>query len=380
MPILGTQSSEAADVMPKGEMRLKSFPRLSLGLPVHRLTRKELSLFCRQLSVMLQSGIPLLSALRVLGNHGKNPTLQDSICGVCTSLEAGYAFSEALGEYPKVFPAILVTMVKAGETGGALNTILDSVATFLEWEHRTREKIKTAVTYPIAVLILSLLAVSFLVVFILPVFARILTQMEVELPLITRLLMGISWFVKRNWLLLILLSLLLLGFGVRWLNHSTAAREKLDFLVLKLPLIGGMRQKIIISRFCKTLSTLLRSGVPLLAALEIVEKTAGNIVIEKSVAHSRQNIFEGQGMAGPLKETKVFTSVVIEMITVGEETGELALMLEKAGEIYDEEVDNYSGKIATVIEPLLICFVGAIVCVVLLSVFLPMFSVIGNVG
>lgn len=384
MQNLNIRNSKTGVLQPRQRAKQRKkdvqFPKVHFSLYASKLSRKKLSLFCRQLSVMLNAGIPLLSALEILKEQDNNSKLQEAVEGVCTSLEAGLSFSEALEKYPNVFPSILITMVQAGETGGVLNNILDSVAGFLEWEHRTRQKVKAAITYPIVVLILSVLAVSFLVIFILPVFARILAQMDVELPLITRLLLRISWFIKGNLPLFLLLPPIATVIGMHWFSRSTTAREKLDTVALKVPLIGGIRRKIIVSRFCKTLSTLLRSGVPLLTALEIVEKTAGNIVIEKHVSLARKDIIEGNGMSRALKKAGIFTSVVIEMITVGEETGELAFMLEKAGEIYDEEVDNYATKIATLIEPLLICIVGAIVCVVLLSVFLPMFSVIGHVG
>lgn len=344
------------------------------------MTPKQLSLFCRQLSVMVNSGIPLLSALKVLISQTENRLLKDALTRIGLSLEGGKSFSAALAEHPQVFPPLIVTMICAGEAGGVLGEILDNAADFLEWEYRLREKVKASVTYPLLVLILSLLAVTFMVVFILPVFGSILQQMNTEIPLITRLLLGLSQFLRKFWYLAAGLTGGVTVILAYIINHSPQVREILDTFVLKLPVVGELRKKVIVSRFCKTTAILLGVGIPVLEALEIVEKTTGNVAVERSIAISRKNIFDGQGMAGSLRQTGVFPSVVLEMITVGEETGALGVMLEKAGEFYDEEVNNQATKLATVIEPLLICVVGAVVCVILLSVFLPMFKIIGSVG
>ena len=355
-------------------------PKIALSLRRRKVTRKQLSLFCRQLSVMLNAGIPLLQALTVLYEQSESKLLKEALYGICILLEGGQSFSISLAKYPEIFPEIMVTMVRAGEAGGVLGNILASVSDFLEWEHQIREKVKAAVTYPAVVLGVSLLAVNLMVIFILPVFGRILAQMHAEVPEITRMILGISNFLRLNWHFILGMLIGSVIFFLQGPKRSDRVREVVDMITLRLPVIGHLIKKVIISRFCKTMATLLSVGIPLLAALEIVETTTGNIVVEKSIARSRNTIFDGQGMAAPLQETGVFSSVVIAMITVGEETGTLEVMLQKAGEFYDEEVESYSEKLSAIIEPLLICVVGGVVCVVLLSVFLPMFKVVGTVG
>lgn len=353
---------------------------LKLPLVGRKVSRKQLSLFCRQLSVMLDAGLPLLSGLKILREQTDNIMLKNTLYGVCCRLEEGQNFSEALSRYPEVFPGILVTMVAAGEAGGVLDNILENVAGFLEWEHRIYEKVKASLIYPLIVLGISVLAVTFIVMFILPVFGRVLEQMNVEIPLITRILLGLSQILRNYWFIIVcFLAAMILGF-IRARKNNARLREITDVINLKVPVFGNITKKIIVARFCRTMATLLQVGVPVLPALEIVEKTTGNSIVEKSIALSRKNIFDGQGMAEPLRQSGVFSPLVIEMMVVGEETGALAPMLAKAGAFYDEEVDNFSAKLTTLLEPFLICIVGAVVCVVLLSVFLPMFKVIGNVG
>jgi type IV pilus assembly protein PilC len=345
-----------------------------------KVSRKELSLFCRQLSVMINSGVPLLSSLAVLRDQAENSTLKDAFSGIHSMLEDGNSLSQALSYYPNEFPGILISMVSAGEAGGVLEEILGRIADFFEWEHRVREKVKASITYPAVVFCVAVLAVGFIVAFFVPVFSRILVQMNVEVPLITRILFFISEVLRNFWFVIIAGA----GAGIwgvcRFAKRSLRVRKIIDTLYLKMPIIGNMVRKTVIARFCRTVATLLRVGVPLVKALELAEKTSGNIIVEESIAQARKSILDGEGMAEPLKKSCVFTPLVLEMIVVGEETGSLTAMLDKAADIYDEEVDNLSSRITTLIEPALVVFVGAIVCVVLLSVFLPMFKVLGSVG
>ena len=345
-----------------------------------KVTHKQLTLFCRQLSVMINSGLPLLSGLKVLCDQAENVLLKEALKGISRRLKEGESFSASLSAYPNVFPPIVTTMVGAGEAGGVLDDIFGRIASYLEWEYKIREKVKSSVTYPIVVFVISALAVNFIIVFILPVFGKILGQMNADMPLLSRLMLKISQILRRYWYLIIGFWAVLIVCGHRARKSKGRVRELIDLIVLKVPVFGGLVHKIILSRFCRTMAVLLRVGIPVLSALEIVEKTLGNVVVEKGIACARKTIFDGQGMAEPLKQSGVFTPLVVEMVRVGEETGSLSVMLEKAGDFYDEEVDNLAGKLGMLVEPILVVFTGAIVCVVLLSVFLPMFKVISAVS
>lgn len=345
-----------------------------------KVTRQELAMFCRQLAVMITAGVPLLSALKVLRAQAEKEKLRDALEGITAKLEGGNGFAQSLAEYPEIFPKMVVTMVEAAEAGGVLDNILERVASFLEWEHRIREKVKSSITYPVAVLIIAVLAVSFVITFVLPAFSGILSQMDVKLPLITKVILGMANGFRHYWYLILPLVIgPLLGIFY-YVKTSPEGRRNFDSIIIRIPVIGGLLRKTIISRFCRTLAALLRVGVPVISALEVVEKTCGNMVVEESIARARAYIYEGEGMAEPLRESGIFPPLVIEMINVGEETGSLDSMLEKVGDFYDEEVENLANRLSTVIEPVLIVFVGGIVCLVLLSVFLPLFKVIGSVG
>ena len=343
-----------------------------------RVTRMELGLFCRQLGVMLDAGMPLLPALEILRDQAEKVKLKQTLEGIIGRLEGGSSFGAALIECPEVFPGIFTTMVTAGETGGILITVLENLAGFFEWEHKIREQIKSSVTYPLVVLVIAILAVNFVVVFVLPVFTGILEQINAELPFLTRLILALSAALRSCWYIFVLVFLGIV-FGIFRVKNTFRGRKFFDALFLKLPLIGGLLRKIIVSRFCRTLAALLRVGVPLTAALEVVERTSGNVVVEENIARAREAILEGEGMAEPLRQSRVFPPLVIEMIAVGEETGALDLMLEKVGDFYDAEVETLAARLASLVEPALILFVGGIVALILLSVFLPLFDVMGKI-
>ncbi|NLO90292.1 MAG: type II secretion system F family protein [Clostridia bacterium] len=351
---------------------------IPLILPRQRVNRRDLGVFCRQLSVMIQSGIPLMSALKVFEEQLDKKNLREAVTQLRQSMEAGESFSEAMEKHSSIFPFVLIKMVAAGEAGGVLDSVLEKMADYFEWEHNTKEKAKSSLLYPMVVLGVALLAVTFVVVFVLPIFERILNQMQIDLPLTTKLVLAVSNFTRQFWYL-VLMGIAGIIFTVRYLLKTEKGRDLRDRWVLKIPLIGMLVSKIIISRFCRALSALLSGGVPILDALEVVKQTAGNRVFEKSISQVAQSLKEGEGMAEPLKASGVFPAMVVEMISVGEETGTVDLMLEKVGNFFDAEVEETAGRLSTLIEPVLIIILGIVIGLLLISILLPIFQVIGNI-
>ena len=342
-----------------------------------RVSRRDMGVFCRQLAVMTNAGVPLLRALGVLRTQAGRKALQEALGEVCTSLEVGESLASSLSHHA-VFPGVLVKMIEAGESGGVLASVLEQMADFFEWEHNIREKVKSSLIYPGIVLCVAAAAVFLVVTFVIPVFQGILNQFEAQTPLITRVILGISSFFSNFWFYLLPITVAV----VLWVNRLLATErghEIKDILLLKTPIVGGLLKKTITARFCRTLSILLKGGVPVLEALTVVEKTTGNYVFQHSISKARESIRRGEVMTTPLKESSVFPPLVIEMISVGEETGTVDIMLEKAGHFYDLEVEDMAVRLSTMIEPVLIIIMGGIVGLILLSVFLPLFKIITSV-
>lgn len=368
---------------------LKHFPiwktsrklkRVSLFACRSRLSLRELSLFCRQLAVMIDAGIPLLTGLMILRDQGKKNRFRLILTEIIEQLQTGQSFGQSLARYPKTFPKIFSAMVEAGEAGGFLGTSLKQIAGFWEWEHKLGEKVKSSMAYPVFVLVITVIAINFLVLYVLPAFSGILEQMDVELPLVTRFVLALSNSWRYYWFVFVLILGGALVFVVCLIKFTPEGRRGFDRIILNIPLFGEIFRKTIISRFCRTLAALLRAGVPILAALEVVEKTCGNSVVERNISKVRDAISQGESMAIPLRRSGIFPLLIIEMIAVGEETGALEAMLDKAGDFYDEDLENLALRLSALTEPVLLLFVGGIVCLVLLSVFLPLFEIIGNVN
>lgn len=354
----------------------------NLPMFVHsqKISRRDLSQLCSQLSLIINAGIPLLSGLFILLEQEDNSILRNTLEKVCRSLEDGDSFSSAISKHPCIFPPIMVSMVVAGEAGGILGSTLKHTAFFLDWESKVYQKIRASSTYPMIVLFCSFLAINFVLIFIMPVFGQVFDHMDIQVPLITRIFLKYSQIFYSYWHV-ILGIVLFTPFGLKRVKiKGFKGQEFFDYIFLKMPVLGEFIRNVMITRFCRTMASLLEVGIPIVSALEIVEKTSANNVITRHIARARLSIIEGDGMVEPLSQSKMFTPLVIQMIVVGEETGSLAAMLGKAADFYGEEVDNLSLKLTTVLEPLLIIFVGMIVCIVLLSVFLPMFKIIGSIG
>ncbi|MEW8958221.1 MAG: type II secretion system F family protein [Moorella sp. (in: firmicutes)] len=342
------------------------------------VSRRDLALFSRQLATMLGAGLPIVTALHILQRQAENPSLRESIGMLLQDLESGEAFYRALERQPRVFPPIFIHTVEAGELGGALDETLQRLAGHLEREHEVEEKVKSALTYPAIVSMVALLVVIFLLTYVLPSFQVMLNSLQVPLPWPTRLVMGLSEGLRRLWPFLVLfLAGASYGF-YRW-QQRPAGRYQVDRLFLRLPIFGPLHHKAVLSRFSRTLGTLLHSGVPVLLALEIVRRTVGNAVVAGAVERAAESVRDGQSLATPLEASGVFPPMVVEMITVGEETGALDAMLERVATLYEQEVEAVVARLASLIEPILIVGLGGIVGVIVISVFLPYFQMLGGI-
>jgi type IV pilus assembly protein PilC len=361
------------------EVARQSSLQMEVKLPgSSRVKPKELAVFSRQFATMINSGLSLLRALSILAEQTENKRLAGVLTAVRNEVEKGSALSAALAQHPKVFSRLYISMVRAGEVGGFLDQVLLKVAETLEKEVELRGKVKSAMTYPVVVFAMVLLIVSAMLVFIVPMFKNLYGQLGGTLPLPTRVLVGISDVVKR-WFLLVLVGIGLATFGFkRWVT-TPSGRYRLDAFKLRAPIFGPLFHKTALSRFSRTLATLLRSGVPILQALEIVSETVNNGVISKAVKDVQDSVREGESLAGPLQRHAVFPPMVVQMMAVGEETGALDTMLSKVADFYDQEVQAAVDALTSLIEPVLIAVMGAAVGGMVIALYLPMFQIVNLV-
>ncbi len=355
----------------------KEKPRsVSLGFGTKKgVSTKDLAVFTRQFATMINSGLPLVQCLDILSKQAEKDAFRKIITQIMRDVEAGSTLADALARHPKVFSELYVNMVEAGEAGGVLDVILGRLATYLEKMNALKRKIKAAMTYPAVIFAVTIAASAFMLIFIIPTFAKLYADFGGELPGLTRFVMNLSVFVRTRWYL-ILGALLAVYLGLRRYYGTREGKATIDRLLLKLPIVGQVLLKASIARFTRTLGTLVSSGVPILEGLEITANAAGNVVVKKAVMKTRASISTGQTIAGPLRESEVFPPMVVQMISVGEETGALDEMLSKVADFYDEEVDSAVESLASVIEPLMIVLMGGIVGVMLVSMYLPIFKLV----
>lgn len=339
-----------------------------------RVKSKDLTIFSRQFATMVNSGLSLTKCLSILAEQTDNQKLADVARGVFRDVEAGQALSEALSKHPKVFPSIYVNMVKAGETGGVLDETLLRVADHLEKEQALKAKVKSAMTYPILVFLMSGVLVFAMVTFVVPVFAKMFKDLGGDLPLPTQILIVVSEVIRGYWWAIIG-GVVLLIYATGKIKKLPQVRMMLDRIKLKIPAFGLLFEKAAIARFTRTLGALIRSGVPILEALRICATTAGNTVISGAIEDARGSIKEGETIAQPLDANKVFPPMVVQMIAVGEETGALEEMLGKIADFYETEVESTVEGLTSLIEPLMIAFLGLVVGGILISLYLPLFSI-----
>ena len=340
---------------------------------LQKVTNSDIVIFSRQLSTLVSAGVPIVQGLNILEAQAENPAFKTVVTGLRVDIESGLSIADAMHKHPEAFTELYVSMIKAGEVGGILDTILERLSAYLESAEALRAKVKAAMMYPAVVGGAAFLITVFLIVFIIPVFKDIFAGFGAELPFATRVMIGLSDTVRKN----IFYILAVAGAGVwsikKYLN-TVNGREKLDDISLKLPVIGILLKKVAIAKFTRTLGTLIKSGVPILQGLETVAKTAGNTVIERAINNSRDSIKEGGRIADPLRKSNVFPPMVIQMISVGEETGGLDNMINKIADFYDQEVDTAVKGLTSMIEPLIMIIMGFVIGAIVIAMFMPMFS------
>jgi type IV pilus assembly protein PilC len=341
--------------------------------------KKEIVIFTRQFATMIDAGLPLVQCLDILSDQQENAEFKRVLIEVKSSVEGGSTFADALRKHPKVFDDLYVNLVAAGEVGGILDTILNRLSTFMEKAEKLKGQIKGALTYPVAVIIIAILIVAGLLIWIVPIFDDMFRGFGQALPAPTQLVVALSDFLQNSWYIL-LGAIVGIGIAIRQAHRTERGREIIDGLLLKFPVLGDLLRKTAVARFTRTLGTMISSGVPILDALEIVAKTAGNVVIEKAVMKARQRLSEGKTLAEPLAETKVFPGMVTRMITVGESTGAMDTMLSKIADFYEDEVDAAVQALTSLIEPLLMVFLGVVVGGLVIALYLPIFQIAGAAG
>jgi type IV pilus assembly protein PilC len=344
-----------------------------------KVTNKDIVIFTRQFSTMIDAGLPLVQGLTILAEQSENPTFKTILKEITKDVEGGSTLAEAMKKHPKVFDDLFVNLVAAGEVGGILDTILRRLATFIEKAEKLKSQVKGALTYPAVVVGIAIIVISVILVFVIPVFEDMFKSFGSALPAPTQFVVDMSRFMKGNihWVLLAFGALI---YGLKRYRRTTSGRKQIDTLLLKLPVFGELLKKTAVARFTRTLGTMIGSGVPILDALEIVARTAGNVVIEEIIYEVRSSIAEGQTIAEPLSENDIFPGMVIQMISVGEATGALDSMLEKIADFYDDEVDAAVAALTSMLEPLLMLFLGGSIGGLVIAMYLPIFGMAAAMG
>jgi type IV pilus assembly protein PilC len=372
MALLRREQILVSSVKEKGKE--VALPKLSGSVPA-----KDLAVFTRQFSVMIDAGLPLVQCLEILGSQQENKTFAKILQQTRMDVESGSTLADAMRKHPKAFDELFVNMIAAGEAGGILDTILKRLAVYIEKAVKLRGQVKGAMVYPVAVIGIAGIVIAVILWKVIPTFAAMFEGLGAQLPLPTRIVIALSnWFVR---LLPFLVILIVAGvFLFRRYYATYAGRRVVDRIILKLPVLGILMQKIAVARFCRTLATLISSGVPILDGLEITARTAGNSIIEDAIMSVRKAVEGGLTLAQPLREAKVFPNMVVQMIGVGEQTGALDAMLSKIADFYEEEVDQAVANLLTLMEPVMILFLGTTVGGIVISMYLPLFDLISKLS
>ena len=339
--------------------------------------QKEIAIFTRQFSVMIDAGLPLVQCLEILGAQQKNRAFQKVLFQVRQDVESGSTLADSLRKHPKVFNALFCNMIAAGESGGILDTILQRLAAYIEKAVKLKAAVRSAMVYPVATIAIGVVVIILWKV--IPTFAMLFQGLGATLPLPTRITIAVSNFLGRFMPLLVLAGGAVAFFLNRYYK-TYKGRRQIDQFTLKLPVLGDLMRKISVARFCRTLGTLIQSGVPILEGLEITARTSGNAIIEDAIMATRKSIEEGKTIAGPLEETGVFPSMVVQMISVGEQTGALDTMLSKIADFYEDEVDEAVENLMALLEPVMILFLGVMIGGIVISMYMPMFSLLSKIA
>jgi type IV pilus assembly protein PilC len=352
-----------------------TFPTFGSGVD-----SKELAVFTRQFSVMIDAGLPLVQCLEILAGQQENKTFQKVLTSVRSSVEAGTTLSVAMREHERIFDPLYYNMVEAGETGGILDTILQRLSSYIEKNVKLKRAVKSALIYPVAVLGIAGAVITLLLWKVVPIFVTLFNGLGAELPLPTRIVIGLSRFVGSIYGGLSLVLLVGVGIALKLFYGTPQGRLSIDGFLLKMPIIGLLLRKIAVARFTRTLGTLISSGVPILEGLDITARTAGNAVVERAIQRTRKEVEAGRSLVDPLKDTEVFPGMVTQMIGVGEQTGAMDAMLQKIADFYEDEVDAAVKDLLTALEPVMIVFLGVVVGGIVISMYLPLFSLIGQLA
>jgi type IV pilus assembly protein PilC len=340
---------------------------------------KEIAVFFRQFSVMIDAGLPLVQCLEILAANQENQSFQKTLTGVRTTVEGGSTLANAMRQYPKIFDDLTTNMIEAGETGGILDIILQRLATYVEKAVKLKAAVKSALIYPVSVVSLAFLIVGALLKWVVPIFANLFAGLNVALPLPTRVVIGLSAFIGQFWWFFIL-GIGGLIFGLRQMRKNPQAAYYMDYALLQMPILGILLRKIAVARFTRTLGTLITSGVPILEGLAITARTSGNKVLEEALMKVRKAIEEGRTIVDPLRESGVFPNMVTQMIGVGEATGAMDSMLQKIADFYEDEVDAATKDMLALLEPVIIGLLGIMIGGIVISLYMPLFSMIAKLA
>ena len=344
-----------------------------------KVSTKDIAIFFRQFSVMIDAGLPLVQCLEILAANQENQAFQKTLTGVRTTVEGGATLANAMRQYPNVFDDLTTNMIEAGETGGILDIILQRLAIYVEKAVKLRSAVKSALIYPVAVVSLAFLIVGALLKWVVPIFANLFVGLGVTLPLPTRVVIGLSAFVGQFWWFFIV-GIVGLFVGLKYIRKNPRGRYYFDMVLLKLPVLGMLLRKIAVARFTRTLGTLITSGVPILEGLAITARTSGNAVLEEALMKVRKAIEEGRTIVDPLRDCGVFPNMVTQMIGVGEATGAMDSMLQKIADFYEDEVDSATKDMLALLEPIIIGLLGIMIGGIVISLYMPLFSMISKLA
>ncbi|NOZ94601.1 MAG: type II secretion system F family protein [Acidobacteria bacterium] len=351
-----------------------ALPRLGGGIK-----SKDIAVFTRQFSVMIDAGLPLVQCLDILGQQQDNKAFQKILLQIRQDVESGSSLAEAMRKHPQAFDDLYVNMVAAGEAGGILDTILQRLSTYIEKAVRLKTQVRSAMIYPVAVITIAVIVVYIILWKVIPVFASLFQGLGADLPFLTLWIVALSKFIGRFWWLIFMVVFAAI-FGIRQYYRTETGRKQIDAMLLKLPVLGVILRKIAVARFCRTLGTLLASGVAILESLEITARTAGNAIIEEAILTVRKAVEEGKTLAEPLARTEQFPPMVCQMVGVGEQTGAMDTMLSKIADFYEDEVDAAVDGMMKLIEPVMIAFLGVVIGTIVVAMYLPMFTLISKIG
>jgi len=370
--ILRRQRIEAPSIKEKGKEI--ALPKFGGGVPAQLI-----AIFTRQFSVMIDAGLPLVQCLEILASQQENKTFKRALIQIRQDVESGSNLADSMRKHPKIFNDLFTNMVAAGEAGGILDTILQRLSQYIEKSVKLNSQVKSAMIYPVAVISIACIVVAVILWKVIPVFAALFKGLGAELPMPTQIVIWLSNFIADYWWLILLIG----GgtvYSLRRYHETYKGKRVLDGIILKMPILGILMRKIAVARFCRTLATLTSSGVPILDGLQITARTAGNSIIEDAIMATRKSVEEGKTISEPLADTDVFPSMVVQMIAVGEQTGALDTMLSKIADFYEDEVDTAVAGLMKLLEPVLIAFLGVAIGGIVIAMYMPMFTLIGQIG